>query len=131
MTGTTELRVGSSLAYDGEFCTISEIAADAVVLVTSQGRARRVRLVELLKTPGEGGRAQLAGSDEERPETSLWGVLWAAASPEARQKAHDRAAHVREVLTGYRSGSSSIAQESEPREQYDPRLKLIDRQRAS
>jgi len=39
----------------------------------------------------------------------------------------DRAAHVREVLTGYRSGSSEIAEAGEPRAQFDPSRRLCER----
>ncbi|MGP6178612.1 hypothetical protein ACTU6U_15075, partial [Microbacterium sp. A196] len=64
MSKVSELRIGSTLAYDGELCSIMEISADAVVLVTSRGRARRIRLIDLLKSPKEGGLAQLSSEEE-------------------------------------------------------------------
>ena len=39
----------------------------------------------------------------------------------------DRAGHVREVLTGFRSGTAELAHESEPREGYDPATSLNTR----
>ena len=42
----------------------------------------------------------------------------------------ERAAHVREVLTGYRSGSPEDALAGEPRADYQPGTRLMDRYRA-
>ena len=42
----------------------------------------------------------------------------------------ERAAHVREVLTGYRSGSPEDALAGEPRAGYEPGMPLMDRYRA-
>ena len=42
----------------------------------------------------------------------------------------ERAGHVREVLTGFRSGSPELAEADEPRPQYDPTLPLMTRYRA-
>jgi hypothetical protein len=39
----------------------------------------------------------------------------------------EKAAHIREVLTGYRSGSPEIAEEGEPRPQYAPDRPLCER----
>ena len=39
----------------------------------------------------------------------------------------ERAAHIREVLTGYRSGSPEMAEEGEPRPQYAPDRPLYER----
>lgn len=129
MSNVSELRIGSTLAYDGELCSIMEISADAVVLVTSRGRARRIRLIDLLKSPKEGGLAQLS-FEEEDSAPELWGVLWAAASKAAREEAFERAGHIRELRTGFRSGTESIALPGEPKAEYSPELKLIARQRA-
>ena len=45
-------------------------------------------------------------------------VKWAAVSEQARREARDRAADVREALTGYRSGSAATAMPHEPRSRY-------------
>lgn len=47
--------------------------------------------------------------------------------PEELSQVRERAAHVREVLTGYRSGSAEIAAVGEPRPKFDPRLSLTAR----
>jgi transposase InsO family protein len=55
------------------------------------------------------------------------GVSLSAVSPAVRQQACERAAHVREVLTGYRSGSIETALPWEPRPEYGPQTPLTER----
>jgi hypothetical protein len=50
------------------------------------------------------------------------GVIWWAAPESARCKARQRAAHVREVFTGYRFGCAEAALSGEPHPQYQPTL---------
>ncbi|MEU5178393.1 MULTISPECIES: helix-turn-helix domain-containing protein [Streptomyces] len=92
-----------------------------VVLRDGQARVRRVSLKELLFS----GRAVVdsdnpgpAGSDPEEIATVVLGQL---SEPE-RQRVRDRAGHIREVLTGYRSGTSHLALPGEPRPEYTPEL---------
>ena len=47
-------------------------------------------------------------------------VKWSAASDPVRREACERAANVREVLTGYRSGHAETALFGEPRAAYRP-----------
>ena len=49
MSHTFDIRVGSTVSFDGCLCTVIEIAGDAVVLVDGAKKTRRVRLVELLR----------------------------------------------------------------------------------
>lgn len=117
-----ELAIGLELVYDGDRCQIVEIQGGAVVLVDSRSRARRVRLIDLLKPAEQGGLAQLprdSSDDKATDENVLFGVQWATATPTARAEAHRLAEHIRELETGYRSGSSEIAGPDEPRPQYD------------
>ena len=44
-----------------------------------------------------------------------------------RKDLTERAAHIREALTGYRSGTAEMATAGEPRAQYDPHLPLTSR----
>ncbi|WP_203580783.1 hypothetical protein [Microbacterium hibisci] len=117
-----ELAIGLELVYDGDRCQIVEIQGGAVVLVDSRSRARRVRLIDLLKSAEQGGLAQLprdSSDDRATDENVLFGVQWTTATPAARAEAHRLAEHIRELETGYRSGSSEIARPDEPRPQYD------------
>lgn len=55
------------------------------------------------------------------------GMLLASLSADQRQRLEERAGHVREVLSGYRSGHPGRALPTEPRPAYDPDLPLKDR----
>jgi transposase InsO family protein len=55
------------------------------------------------------------------------GMLLATLSAGQRQRLEERAGHVREVLSGYRSGHPGSALPTEPRPPYDPDLPLKDR----
>lgn len=126
--------VGSMIAYDGDLCQIIDLSGSAVVLVDTRGSARRVRLVDLLLPADEGGLAQLsrdAHDEAAAHATTLDGVLWVTASKKAREKAQRIAADVRELSTGYRSGTPAIAEAGEPRTEYDVLLtKIGTRKRA-
>lgn len=49
-------------------------------------------------------------------------VRWEAAPEDCRREARKKAAHIREVLTGYKSGSAEFPEPGEPRPQYRPEL---------
>lgn len=129
-----ELAIGLELVYDGDRCQIIEMQGGAVVLVDSRSRARRVRLIDLLRPEAQGGLAQLPRDKRDDPaidENVLFGVQWTNATPAARTEAHRLAEHIRELETGYRSGSSDITRSDEPRPQYDIRVTTIgQRERA-
>lgn len=55
-------------------------------------------------------------------------MIWSDATDSAKAKTQELADHVREVLTGYRSGTGEIAREGEPRLEYHPQRPLRDRQ---
>lgn len=57
-------------------------------------------------------------------------VLWDAAPEGCRRDARTKAAHIREVLTGYRSGNPEFPEPGEPRPQYRPDLPKGERVRA-
>ena len=52
---------------------------------------------------------------------------WDACQRSELKEVSERAAHLREVLTGFRSGSSEAAGPGEPRAQFDPSRPLLDR----
>lgn len=115
MSETVEIRLGAAIAYEGARCVVVEMTSDAIVLRDPAQRLRRVRLVELLHEVGhpDGQTQHGVGGD-------LNSVLWADATEEQRAAAREKAEHVREVRTGFKSGSPSLRLRHEPRPQYDP-----------
>ncbi|MET8680705.1 transposase [Streptomyces sp. NPDC004647] len=102
------------------------MAGNEVVLKDSRGRLLRLSLKELLFSdrtaiiPDDPGPS---GDDAEEIASVILGQLTEA----ERATALERAAHVREILTGYRSGSGELAQDGEPRPEYSPARPLEER----
>lgn len=122
--------VGARFVIDEERVEVVELVAtqagNEVVLRDSHGGVRRIALRELLFSQ----RVQLL-VDEPGPDAGddqdVASVLLDQLSCEEREAVRERAAHLREVLTGYRSGSDELACEGEPREQYAPGTGLEER----
>jgi len=124
MTGAAvRLGVGARLRYDGESVEVVQVCATAVGMQVAvrdgRGRYSWIALRELLC----GERAAVAEPESgpvadarEDPSAVVLGLL------DERQRAQlsERCAHVREVLTGFRSGSAQLASVGEPRPQYAP-----------
>ncbi|MGW5868311.1 transposase [Streptomyces sp. NPDC055239] len=115
--------VGTRFRYDGESVEVVEMAATAagneVVLKDGRGRLLRLSLKELLFSD----RASLitdqpgpAADDDEEIASVVLDQL------QASERGHvlERAGHVRELLTGFRSGSPELAGDGEPRCEYAP-----------
>lgn len=126
---------GARFLYDGEMIEVVELHAvhgspEALVRETRSDSVRRIAMSELmfsersrfLSEEGLGQQEQLAA-----PTTNL---LWSAATENEREEARGRAAHVREVLTGYRSGTALAAAPHEPRACYLPHLPRGVREKA-
>lgn len=124
MSQTMILGIGSVFSYDGMRCTVVEFAGDEVVIRDSSGAVRRVRLVELL-----GQRDWIGTSGTDRQAVPL-SVGWAEATEANRLAAEEKAAHIREMLTGYRSGRAETPLPGEPRPAYLASLSLARRRRA-
>jgi hypothetical protein len=122
--------VGTKFVYDGELVEVVESVATAagneVVLRDQRGRAFRMSLKELMFS----GKARIVapepGPSSDDPD-GAFGVMLAQLADAERGAVLERAAHVREVLTGYRSGSAELAGPGEPRASYDPALPLMKR----
>ena len=71
--------------------------------------------------PGSFRKAPALPADDDQ---EIAGVVLAQLSDLVRAEAAPRAEHVREVLTGYRSGHSELAQPGEPRPEFDPQLPM-------
>ncbi|HKS48841.1 MAG TPA: helix-turn-helix domain-containing protein [Amycolatopsis sp.] len=126
--------VGTRFSYDGEVVEVVELlaapAGNEVVLknVASQ-RIIRVSVRELLTSD----RARIIpagpGPSADDPQ-ELASALLAELTDTERQQLRERAAHVREVLTGYRLGMAELATEGEPSPEFEPSLPLTTRYRA-
>jgi transposase-like protein len=117
--------------YDGELLEVIELVCSAagteVVLKDTTGqRVWRVAVAELLAS--EGSRILPVGelvSESENGDPV--GVVLAELTEAERAQLLQRAAHVREVLTGFCSGSAELARPGEPRSEFDPARALTDR----
>ncbi len=123
--------VGSRIIYEGEALEIVEMHVTASSLeVLSRGLRgnviRRLSMSELLMSD----RARVLSSDEGPASDDpgeVAAVTLSAVSAAARKQALERAAHVREVLTGYRSGCQETALPYEPRTAYRSELPVMER----
>jgi len=130
MTGSNvRVGVGTRFLYDGDPFEVVDMratpAGNELVLRAITGRRDllSVSLRELLA--GERARVipDLPGPSSDDPD-ELASVVLAELTESEREAVLERAAHVREVLTGYRSGNAELAGEGEPRAQFDPSLPL-------
>ncbi|MDT3444003.1 helix-turn-helix domain-containing protein [Pseudofrankia sp. BMG5.37] len=125
----TSVGIGSWLIHDGEPCQVVELHGDTVVIENGRGGASRVRLVDLLR-PGGQTATRLANAETPPVEEEPGGVRLALAGDAAIRQALERAGHVREALTGYRSGSAEIAAPGEPRPLFAADVPLLERYRS-
>ena len=120
------LAVGSRVRYDAGVWTFVALEGDrATVEEQGSGRSRAVRIADLLSAP----RGRLLDPPDARPMSAV-GPLLASLSELELALVCERAGHVRELLTGYRSGSAEDALAGEPRAAYQPGTRLMDRYRA-
>ncbi|MEV5720545.1 helix-turn-helix domain-containing protein [Amycolatopsis mediterranei] len=126
--------MGTRFQYDGEVVTVVELvitqAGNEVVLRHATGRlTARLALRELLVSD----RVTLipdSSGETERVLAEPATVVLSELSEVELQQVRERAAHVREVLTGYRAGSAELAVTGEPRPQYAPHLPPTSRYKA-
>jgi transposase InsO family protein len=116
------LQQGARLWFDGDLLEVVQLEANRIALRDSDGRWRTVGITDFL------ARAR-ASEGAAKPEFAI-GPDLAALSDANRRVVADRAAHIREVLTGYRSGSPAAARPDEPRADYSPDRPLMARQSA-
>jgi transposase InsO family protein len=125
--------VGTQFVYDGEVLEVIEmhpVAGMPEVLARELRRdtVHRFALDEV--RPSDRCHLLSDDLDIEITESTEYppSVKWAAVSEQARRDARGRAAHVREVRTGYRSGSAATALPHEPRSAYKstaPKMKRL------
>jgi hypothetical protein len=117
------LGVGTHFRLDGETVEVVEFASLAtgmeVVLKDGRDRLARMSLRELLTSD----RAELIHDTLGLPSASggdLAAVVLNRLTKGEKKDVLKRAEHVREMLTGYRSGSEDLPRPDEPRPQYAP-----------
>lgn len=129
------LGVGTRVLYDGELLEIAEMHAGRsgteAVLRSCQGQGGivRVALQELLTSRRASLVADTPGVSADDPGDPA-DVVLSAMSESERAIVAERAANVREVLTGFRSGAVELAAPGEPRPPYDSRNTLTARYEA-
>ncbi|GAA4143458.1 Mu transposase C-terminal domain-containing protein [Streptomyces griseoincarnatus] len=123
----TRLGVGTRFRLDGETVEVVEFASLVtgmeVILKDARDRLVRMPVRELLTSD----RAEVIPEDRgpaADDEGDLVSVVLARLTKEERKDVLERAEHVRETLTGYRSGSEELARPGEPRPEYAPGLSL-------
>lgn len=119
---------GTRFVYDGELIEIVELHAipggsEVLAREVRTERVRRIVLAELMFSE----RARLLSEETatfavSNNDAANGAQLWSAASDSARIEARRRASHIREALTGYRSGTALMAEPGEPRARYLPHL---------
>ncbi|MYX14979.1 DDE-type integrase/transposase/recombinase [Streptomyces sp. SID8374] len=113
--------VGTRFRYDGETVEVVELAAttagNEVVLKDGHGCVRRLSLKELLFSDRAEIVPEQTGPAADDAE-EIASVVLSQLRDGERRKVLERAEHVREVLTGYRSGSAELVREGEPRTEY-------------
>jgi len=123
MGTTVLLQTGVRLQFDGELLEVVQVEATRLTLRDGRGRWRTIAMSEFLSS------ARTPHDSEDEPVPSF-GVRLAALTAAARETVSTRAAHIRELLTGYRSGTSEAPGPGEPRPEYDPARPLMKRHAA-
>ena len=113
---------GSRFAFDGEVVEVTGFEGTRVTLRDGRDRWRTLGLAGFL------ARAAPLEAPQGRPAPA--GPLLAGLSGSEQSAVAERAGHVRELLTGYRSGTAEVARPGEPRPDYDPARPLGGRQEA-
>ena len=122
MSGAVVVCPGSRFAFDGEVVEVTGFEGTRVTLRDGRDRWRTLGLAGFL------ARAVPLEAPDARPAPV--GPLLAGLSGSEQSVVTERAGHVREVLTGYRSGTAEAARPGEPRPDYDPARPLGGRQEA-
>lgn len=120
------LTVGSNLAHDGAVWTVVALSGDRVTIEDQVARQTRcVGITHLLSAPG----SRLLDLHIAPPQQAV-GPLLANLDEAQVTDLANRAAHIRELTTGYRSGNPTDALPGEPRAEYRPGVARMDRYQA-
>ncbi len=121
--------VGTRIVFEGEAAEVVELhpsnaGMSLTLRIGSRKRLSRISLRELF----DSGSARIVDDriDVDRPPEAV-AVVLAELTDVELDTVRSRAAHVREVMTGYRSGHPELAGANEPRTAFDPHLPLMER----
>ena len=124
--------IGTRVLFDGQLWEVSELlpaAKGTEVVLSAYGRHSEVVRISLREVL-EGQRVRLCGEGTGPNSDDLVDpadVVLSAMTDDERDAIRQRASHIREILTGFRSGSADFAEPGEPRNEYAPGCSLIAR----
>ena len=122
---TAIMTTGTRLAWDGDAWTVTGMEAGRLVLRNARGRTVLADTAAVLADPS----TRLPGTGDESGPAACGPLLDSLTGTERGELAV-RLRHVRELLTGYASGTPDAAEPGEPRPEYDASLPLIARYKA-
>ena len=125
--------VGTRYLYDGELIEVVELHSAGlglgVVVKDRTGRLRRIAVRELLSS--EHSRIVADGDGpESNDQQETAATALAMLNRKDNQQVTDHADHVREILTGFRSGTADSALPGEPLPAYAPGVPMMKRYEA-
>jgi Helix-turn-helix domain len=112
---TVTIAVGATLLFDSAVARVVEFDGGSVTLRLPEGRYLGVELAEFVTRAK--GMEPLEGEDDP-------GLVLAGLDATEREQIARKAAHVREVLTGYAAGHAGAASPGEPRPEFAPGVPL-------
>jgi transposase len=124
--------VGARVEFDGEIHEVTEwipSAAGTEIVLKGAVSLRRMSVVALLSDMRARLIPDTKGPEPDDSEVPAAVVLIGLSGSEL-QEVRERAEHIREVLTGFRSGSEEAKLAGEPRADFDPKLPLKSRYEA-
>jgi transposase InsO family protein len=119
-----QLAVGIRLLYDGEVWQITQIEGSAVSLERSGSQKRLVLARVLMNSPG------LKFLGDDRGNEAAMMPIFETLNRHEYEQLLDMEGHIRELLTGFRSGEPTQALPGEPRAQYLSTERLMSRYEA-
>lgn len=119
---SVRLEAGTRMLFEGDPVTV--IAFDGRRVTLRWDGAHRVQSVSIATVAA--GVRELASMGDRRDGLAQR-LAWVSAPDAEREAAAQRAAHLREVLTGFRCGDPAQAAPGEPRPEYAPGVPLMSR----
>jgi hypothetical protein len=122
---TAVVTTGTRLAWDGEIWTVTGMEAGRLVLRSARGKSVLADTAAVLADPS----TRMPGTGDG-PGPAAFGPLLDSLTGAERGELAMRLGHVRELLTGYASGTPAVPGPGELRPEYDPALPLAARYQA-
>jgi transposase InsO family protein len=119
------LRIGTLVSYKGSLWKVVAFEGSEVLLLNERGHSEfRINTFDLLRRDSEDDPKLLWPRSDRSEEIEDAGIAGSRRSGAEDELMSDRASHLRELSTGYRSGSSVIRGLNEPRPEYLSSLPL-------